>query len=531
MTLPIPVNGSVTANQELPGLVAIIDDDAEIRYSLHRVLTSHGYRAIAASNGRDGIALAHAEQPGVIFLDNRMEGISGIETLQHLRTACPGAMVILMTAFGTTQTAIEAMKFGAFDYIIKPFDVKRVLDLTQSALCAYRELLAAKVKYTPLLNSDDYKEGIVGSSEKMQAVFKMIGQVAANDFTVLVTGESGTGKELVARCLHQHSHLSERPFMAVNCAAIPENLIESELFGHEKGSFTGATQQRIGIFEQCDGGTIFLDEIGDMAPATQTKILRVLQEGEIQRVGGTGIIKVKVRMIAATNKDLESMVADKSFREDLYYRLNVVRIRLPSLRERLEDVPSLVDFLLQRLVKNQRTRVTQISPEALELLMRYRWPGNVRELENVVQRATVMAKGETILPKDLPPEIVRSVSVTAEPVPEPSVVVGPPVERPEALPARPLPVPAVESVREEAQSVAVPQSVSSAPAISLDDACDILYERLRSTCDENILDHIERAMIVRALKETGGNQVRSSVILGITRATLRKRIDDLHLRY
>ncbi|MBN1402965.1 MAG: sigma-54-dependent Fis family transcriptional regulator, partial [Opitutales bacterium] len=364
-------------------LVAIIDDDAEIRYSLHRVLTANGYRAATASSGREGIALARKEQPQVVFLDNRMEGMSGIETLQHLRSACPNAMVILMTAFGTTQTAIEAMKFGAFDYIIKPFDVKKVLQLTQSAFKANRELEAAKDHYIPLLNSDDYKEGIVGSSEKMQQVFKMIGQVAAKDFTVLITGESGTGKELVARCLHQHSHLSDKPFMAVNCAAIPENLIESELFGHERGSFTGAAQQRIGIFEQCDGGTIFLDEIGDMTPATQTKILRALQQGEIQRVGGTGVIKVKVRLIAATNKDLEKMVEEKTFREDLYYRLNVVRLRLPSLRERLEDVPPLVDYMLQRLVKNQRTRVTQISPEALAILTRYRWPGNVRELENV----------------------------------------------------------------------------------------------------------------------------------------------------
>jgi DNA-binding NtrC family response regulator len=525
--------GSV-ASQESADLVAIIDDDAEIRYSLHRVLSSHGYKVVTASNGRDGITISHAQQPGVIFLDNRMEGMSGIETLQHLRTACPSAMVILMTAFGTTQTAIEAMKYGAFDYIIKPFDVKRVLELASGAFKAYRELAAAKIHYTPLINSDDYKEGIVGSSEKMQSVFKMIGQVAANDFTILITGESGTGKELVARCLHQHSHLSDKPFMAVNCAAIPENLIESELFGHEKGSFTGALQQRIGIFEQCDGGTIFLDEIGDMAPATQTKILRVIQQGEIQRVGGTGVIKVHVRIIAATNKDLEKMVGEKTFREDLYYRLNVVRIRLPSLRERLEDIPTLVDFLLQKLFKTQRTRVTQIAPEALSLLMQYRWPGNVRELENVIQRATVMAKGETILPKDLPPEIVRGVSIGEKHeethLPEPShdaaiTKIGIPS-------VASLPSVTEEQRQPEPARPGIPsQAASSAPAITLSDACDILYERLRATTDENILGEIEREMIVRALKETGGNQVRASAILGITRATLRKRIDDLHLRY
>jgi two-component system nitrogen regulation response regulator GlnG len=530
----MPANSSNCA-PDRGSLVAIIDDDAEIRYSLHRVLSAHGYGASTASNGKDGIALARREQPRVIFLDNRMEGMSGIETLQHLRTACPTAMVILMTAFGTTQTAIEAMKYGAFDYIIKPFDVKKVLALTESALRANREMEAAKGHYAPLLNSDDYKEGIVGSSEKMQAVYKMIGQVAANDFTVLITGESGTGKELVARCLHQHSHLADKPFMAVNCAAIPENLIESELFGHEKGAFTGASQQRIGIFEQCDGGTIFLDEIGDMAPATQTKILRVLQEGEIQRVGGTGIIKVRVRMIAATNKDLETMVKEKTFREDLYYRLNVVRMRLPSLRERLEDVPPLVEFMLQRLVKNQKSRVTQIAPEALAVLMRYRWPGNVRELENVIQRATVMAKGDTILPKDLPQEVLRSAEDNPAPESrlreEEAPAIAAPAPSAPAAPAAPeKSVPAVSLPAETAPEAKAP-AAASAGAISLSDACDILYALLREQTDENILGVIEKEMIVRALKETGGNQVRASAILGITRATLRKRIDDLHLHY
>jgi len=521
----MPETGLQTHN-ETSRLIAIIDDDAEIRYSLHRVLTSHGYRAVTASNGREGIALSRKEQPQVVFLDNRMEGISGIETLQHLRSACPNAMVILMTAFGTTQTAIEAMKFGAFDYIIKPFDVKKVLSLTESAFRANTELEAAKDHYIPLLNSDDYKEGIVGSSEKMQAVFKMIGQVAAKDFTVLITGESGTGKELVARCLHQHSHLSDKPFMAVNCAAIPENLIESELFGHERGSFTGAAQQRIGIFEQCDGGTIFLDEIGDMTPATQTKILRALQEGEIQRVGGTGTVKVRVRLIAATNKDLEKMVGEKTFREDLYYRLNVVRLRLPSLRERLEDVPPLVDYMLQRLVKNQRTRVTQISPEALNVLCHYRWPGNVRELENVVQRSTVMAKGETILPKDLPQEVCLSAESTAS-----QPVVNEEYDA-ESDPSAVDPSPAAAST--PAPVVAeplIPMGGAQGSSISMEDACDILYERVRASTDQNILGEIEREMIVRALKETGGNQVRASSILGITRATLRKRIDDFKLRY
>ncbi|MFP4541501.1 MAG: sigma-54-dependent transcriptional regulator, partial [Opitutales bacterium] len=250
--------------------VLIIDDDTEIRYSLERVLGSRQYRVCTASSGEEGIEVAEREDPVVIFLDNRMGGMGGIETLQHLRSVVPHAMTILMTAFGTTQTAIEAMKYGAFDYIVKPFDVRKVLGLMEKAVASHADLMRSKETYTPLLNSEDYEEGIVGKSEAMQEVFKTIGQVAVSDVTVLVTGESGTGKELIARAIWQHSHRANKPYMAVNCAAIPENLIESELFGHEKGSFTGATQQRLGRFELCDGGTLFLDEIGDMQLATQT---------------------------------------------------------------------------------------------------------------------------------------------------------------------------------------------------------------------------------------------------------------------
>ena len=239
----------------------------------------------------------------------------------------------------------------------------------------------------------------------MQQVFKIIGQFAASDASVMITGESGTGKELVAGSLHRHSHRSAKGFIAVNCAAIPENLIESELFGHERGSFTGATAQRLGKFELCDGGTIFLDEIGDMTPTTQTKILRVLQEGDIQRVGGVDTIKVSVRVVAATNKDLEALVREKKFREDLYYRLNVVRVKLPPLRERTEDVTQIVDFFVQNLAKAKKVKARKVAPEALALLTAYPWPGNVRELENVVYRSAVAATGDTILPKDLPDEV------------------------------------------------------------------------------------------------------------------------------
>jgi len=389
--------------------ILVIDDDKEVRYSLNSVLSSKHYIVQEAPSGEEGVAAVKKQLPDVILLDNRMTGMSGVETLQHIRSVNPKQLIIFMTAFGTAQTAIEAMKYGAYDYVMKPFDPAKLIALVESALRTQADSKSA-AGYKPVINTDEHKEGIVGASAAMQQVFKVIGQFAASDASVMITGESGTGKELVARSLHRHSHRSAKPFVAVNCAAIPENLIESELFGHERGSFTGATAQRLGKFELCDGGTIFLDEIGDMTPTTQTKILRVLQEGEIQRVGGVETIKVNVRVIAATNKDLEELVRDKKFREDLYYRLNVVRVKLPPLRERGEDVPQIVDFFVQNLAKAKKVKARKVSPEALELFCRYSWPGNVRELENVVYRSAVAATGDTILPKDLPEE-VRETSV------------------------------------------------------------------------------------------------------------------------
>src|SRR5882757_4936186 len=392
--------------------ILVVDDDTEVRYSLNRVLSSRHYKVQEAPNGEEGVAAVKRSPPDVVLLDNRMTGMTGLETLQHIRAANPKQLVILMTAYGTAQTAIEAMKFGAFDYVVKPFDPPKLLALVESALRTQADIRSAG-GVLPVINSEDHKEGIVGTSDPMQQVFKIIGQVAASDVTVMITGESGTGKELVARSIHRHSHRSGKPFVAVNCSAIPENLIESELFGHERGAFTGATAQRLGKFEVCDGGTIFLDEIGDMTPATQTKILRVLQEGEIQRVGSSETLKVNVRVIAATNKDLEALVKDKEFREDLYYRLNVVRLRLPPLRERVEDVPQIVDYFIQSMAKAKKTRARKVSPEALAILCRHNWPGNVRELENMIYRSAVIAQSDTILPKDLPDE-VRGVTA-AEP--------------------------------------------------------------------------------------------------------------------
>ncbi len=490
--------------------ILIIDDDDEIRYSLSRVLSAEDFTVSAAASGEEGVAaIKKGPLPDLVFLDIRMGGMSGIEALQHIRGVNPKQLVVLMTAFGTAQTAIEAMKFGAFDYIMKPFDPAKVMELVSKALDANAEMKAVG-DYKPTINSEDYKEGIVGSSAPMQEVFKVIGQVTASDVTVMITGESGTGKELVARSICQHSHRAGKPFIAVNCAAIPDNLIESELFGHEKGSFTGATSQRIGKFELCDGGTIFLDEIGDMALATQTKILRVLQQGEIQRVGGTNTIKVDVRIIAATNKNLEEMVPAKEFREDLYYRLNVVRIKMPPLRDRTADIPQIVDFCLQNLVKERKTRVSKVSPETIDVLMGYGWPGNVRELENVVYRSAVIAQGDAILPKDLPPEInVAPDSELKRPVPTESS--------------------ANSSAGLESEATSSAEVPSVAGSISIESALDYLHDEL--TQDEQpILDRLEREMVKRALAAASGNQVRAAERLGMTRTTLRKRIEAYGLR-
>ncbi len=510
--------------------ILIIDDDNEIRYSLERVFSSRNFRILSAASGEAGIEIIRSESPNVVFLDIRMGGMSGLETLQHIKSLDPNPMVILMTAYGTTQTAIEAMKFGAFDYLMKPFDMKKVIRLTEGALKAHEDLRRIK-DYRPVINSEDYQEGIVGHSEAMQTVFKVIGQVASSNVTILITGESGTGKELVSRCIFQHSQRHNKPFVAVNCAALPENLIESELFGHEKGAFTGATSQRPGKFELCDGGTIFLDEIGDMSPPTQTKVLRVIQEGEFQRVGGSKTIKTDVRLIAATNRNLEEMVKEKTFREDLYYRLNVVRIRLPSLRERKEDIPALVEYCLQKLEKNRQSRVKKVSPEAAALLSAYDWPGNVRELENVIYRSAVLAQGNAILVKDLPEEIRTPSGAGKQAETEAaSVDGGSSADDVEAMlpPVTPVSPPPPETFGDEPGSGSEP-STPSAPR-TMEEAFNELYARMREESADSVLDTLEREMILRALRETGGNQVKASAILGITRATLRKRIDQFSLK-
>src|SRR4051794_19438987 len=341
----------------------LIDDEADVQYSFRRIFDSPEIDLSTANSGEEGLKLIPKIKPDLVLMDVRMGGINGLETLRRLRQNDARLPVIMMTAYGTTQTAIEAMKLGAYDYLLKPFDVPKLKHIVLSALKAARDMKQV-VSYEPLLETEDYDLGIVGRSEQMQQVFKLIGQLSASNATALITGESGTGKELVARAIYHHSLRADKSFLAINCAAIPENLLESELFGHEKGAFTGAAAQRVGKFEQCNNGTIFLDEIGDMTLPTQTKILRVLQNGTFERVGGNQPVQVDARVTAATNKPLEKAVAEKQFREDLFYRLNVVRVQMPPLRDRRDDIRLLVNYFLRKFAQVQKQQPKSISQSA-----------------------------------------------------------------------------------------------------------------------------------------------------------------------
>ena len=472
----------------------LIDDEDDVRYSFKRIFSSPDLNLETAASGEEGLKVIKSFQPDLVLMDVRMGGINGLETLRRIRQDDAKLPVIMMTAYGTTQTAIDAMKLGAYDYLLKPFDVPKLKQIVADALKAARDMRQV-VACEPLLETEDYDLGIVGRSQPMQEVFKMIGQLAGSDATALVTGESGTGKELVARAIYHNSRRNDKSYLPINCAAIPENLLESELFGHEKGSFTGAISQRIGKFEQCDKGTLFLDEIGDMTLSTQAKILRVLQSGTIERVGGNKPIVVDVRIIAATNKRLEEAVASREFREDLFYRLNVVRVSLPTLRERREDIPLLIDYFLKTISSAEGRKPKSILEDAQERLMQHDWPGNVRELENVIRRTIVMAKGEAIRADDLPTDIR---SVGRDPAGT-SQVLG------QAEP--PL-----------------------AATIDLGTISAKLFHWAKERPDIAVLPAVERELIAHALRETNGNQVRAAKLLGITRATLRKRIEKFSIK-
>ena len=382
------------------GRILVADDHDSLRRGLAQALGDAGHDIDEAPNGNAAIEKLHEAFFDVVVSDLKMGGSSGLDVLKTAKTLHPSCAVILMTAFGSVSTAVEAMKAGAFDYVQKPFEVEEMEVKVDKALEMRR--MQHQIDYLRHAQGDIYDfDRIIGSSGALEQVLGVVRKVAKSNTTVLVRGETGTGKELVAGAVHHNSHRAARSFIKVNCAALQENLLESELFGHEKGAFTGADKQRIGRFEQADGGTLFLDEIGDMSANTQAKILRVLQEHEFERLGGTRTLKVDVRLIAATNRDLPAMVESGAFREDLYYRLNVVAIEMPPLRERKEDVGALAGFFIRRFSGELKKKVEGLEPDALKLLMRYHWPGNIRELENAIERAMLLADGTHISTEDL----------------------------------------------------------------------------------------------------------------------------------
>jgi two-component system nitrogen regulation response regulator GlnG len=462
--------------------VQIADDEDSLRWVLEKGLRQAGYEAVSVKDGESAVRAFEAEPFDLVFLDVRMPGTDGLTALARLREIRADATVIVMTAHGTIDTAVQAMQRGAYDYLAKPFDLDEVVLLTERALAAAR--LTQEVARLKSGLREVWEFGaLIGRHPRMQEVYKTIGRIAASDVTVLLRGESGTGKELVARAIHHYSRRAGRPFVAVSSAAIPGTLLESELFGHERGAFTDARERKLGKLELAHGGTLFLDEIGDMPTDLQSKLLRALQERTIERVGGHEPIRVDVRVLAATNRDLETLMREGKFREDLYYRLNVVTVHLPPLRERRRDVPLLVEHFLAKYATELGER--GVAPEALDRLVGYDWPGNVRELENVIQRAIVMATTGVILPEHLP--------------------IGP---------------------------------VSAAASVAVDATLEDIIERKLVQCVSGLREHasanlydlvvglVEKPLLRAVLRETGGNKVRAAQILGINRNTLRKKLTE-----
>lgn len=452
--------------------VAVVDDEPTIRISTERMLRDEGYETFSADEGGDFVAYLEENRPSVALLDIKLPDMDGLELLAKTKQLSPDTEVILMTGYGTVESAVDAMKAGAFHYLTKPFKIEDVLNLVERA-AERRKLKTENVELRRQLERKYGSENFIGNSDNMQNVFRLIDRVADTDSTVLITGESGTGKELVARALHMHSRRRDTPMVTVNCAAMPEDLLESELFGHVKGAFTGAIATRQGKFQAASGGTIFLDEVGEMSPALQVKLLRVLQEKEVTPVGSEKSISVDARVITATNRDLQREVEEGRFREDLYYRLNVIPITLPPLRERREDIPILVQHFVQRFNREKNMEITGISEDAMKTLTRYPWPGNVRELENLLERMVVLrGEGELTL-DDLPEKFLLPRAVE-------------------------LNVPEVE----------VP-----------DEGVDL----------KRLVDDFEDRIILSALNRTKWNKNRAATLLGIKRTTLLEKLKKKQL--
>lgn len=448
--------------------VLIVDDERNMRWALRKTLTKDIYEVYEAEDGEQAIEQYKKIEPHLILLDIKMPKKSGLQVLKEIKSKNKKIPIIMITAYGDVESALHAMKIGAIDYITKPFDIEELKLLIKKTL-KYKNL----EDEVEILREERLKNnGIIGQSSKMIEVLEMVQRVANSTATVLVQGESGTGKELIARAVHELSDRKLKPFIGVNCGALPETLLDSELFGHEKGAFTGAISRKLGRFERAQGGTLFLDEIGELSLLTQVKLLRAIQEKEIERVGGSHTISVDARIIAATNRDLEKMVAEGSFREDLYYRLKVIPIQLPALRERKEDIPVLVQYFINKFAKHTNKKVLKVSDISLKLLERYSWPGNIRELQNVIERAVILCWGETLTPEVLPKELI-------------------------------------DSPHQDVDANVVTDFILPEEGISL--------------------DNVEKNFIQQALERTNGNQTHAAKLLGISRHTLLYRMSKYQI--
>jgi two-component system nitrogen regulation response regulator GlnG len=480
----------------------VVDDEPNIPYSIEQVFDGRGIDVLSASTAEEGLAVFREEVPDLVLLDVRLGSRSGLDVFQELRAVDPKCLVVFITGHGNADTAIEAMKLGGYDYLVKPLDAGQLQQVVSQALNISR------LMHVPAMVEDetrhDYQtDRLIGGDPAMQAICKKIGRLAPQDVNVLILGESGTGKELVARAIYHHSRRAGKAFLAINCAAIPESLLETELFGHERGAFTGADRRRIGKFEQCDGGTVFLDEIGDMPLHTQSKILRLLQEKRFERLGGNESVTVDVRVIAATNQDLGTMIEQGRFRRDLYYRLRGASLLLPPLRERRRDIAELAHYFLFRHNRRLGTAVQSISQEAMGLLEQYDWPGNVRELQNAVHEALIASAGPTILPEFLPADLQRAGAVMGS------------QQAPAPPPDAPLTSGFEAALDEDLRALL--SFVSSSDWTGQSD----VYRTAR--------DHFDRLIIQRALQYAEGNQQRAAETLGLSRVTLRARLRSLNL--
>jgi len=495
--------------------VLVADDELNMRRVLEAILRREGYDVVTAANGLDAVSEMNRDIHTVIT-DLKMPGLDGMGLLRKLQQDFPEVPVVMITAHGSVESAVEAVKLGAFDYLEKPFEQEQIRQIVAKAMRTHE---LARRDARPEEPSGRGRFRLIGSAPVIRQIFAVVEKVADTPSTVLITGESGTGKELIARALHENSSRHKGPFIKINCAAIPKTLMESELFGYEKGAFTGAVGAKPGRFELAHGGTLFLDEIGEIPVEMQVKLLRVLQESEFERVGGIKTIKVDVRLVTATNRDLLHEIQEEAFREDLFYRLNVVPIHIPPLRDRREDIPLLAEHFIAKFNDRLKKQITGITPDAVACLVAYHWPGNIRELENLMERTMLFCEGPLIRARDLPPEMIQQADISgAMPTPPPPAPAG-----------RVTPPVPVDAEEEDVSGVGVggiaaasgPTTLTSMPAVS----AGSLKEAVRAETER-----VERELIVRALEETSGNVTQAARILKISRKSLQTKMKEFGLR-